>query len=73
MPSDGNLDLLRLDGQRQAAFGPDFQAGGDGVADVGEGFNAAISLADTTRNRRAFGDPNPVLIPIKGGDELHTE
>ena len=73
MPSDGNLDLLRLDGQRQAAFGPDFQAGGYGVADVGEGFNAAISLTDTTGNRRAFGDPNPVLISIKGGDEPHTE
>jgi len=57
MASDCDLDLLRLDGQRQAPFSPHFQTPGDGFANVGEGFIAGITLADTAWDRRAFGDP----------------
>jgi hypothetical protein len=64
--------LLRLDGQHQAAFGPDFQARGDRVADVDESSIAGFALADATGDGGAFGDPNTVLVPLKCGQELQA-
>lgn len=49
--------------QRQAAFGPNFQTGGDGFADIGDILLTGISLADAAWNGRAFGDLNAVFIP----------
>ena len=47
MALDGDLDLLRLDRQRQAALGPHFKASRDGFPDIGErlvaGFDGGCS------------------------------
>jgi hypothetical protein len=71
LASKGDFDLLRLDGQRQAALGPDFQTDGDRFADVGEGFVAGVTLTDTSGYGRALSDPNALFIALKCGDQLH--
>ena len=72
MASDSNFDLLGLDGEGHAALGADFQACGDGFADVADSFLTGVALADATGNGRAFGDPNAILVPVQRGHELHN-
>ena len=64
MPSDGDLNLLGLHGQRQASFGPDFQAGCDGFANIREGLFAGGPLTHAAGDGGALGDPNAILVAL---------
>jgi hypothetical protein len=47
---DGDFDLLNLDVKGHTSLGADFQASGDGVANIFEGFRARLALTDATWN-----------------------
>ena len=59
------------DGQRKAAFGPDFEAKFNGFADILERLRLGHALAHTTGDRRAFGDPRAGFVSVDGHGEFH--
>jgi hypothetical protein len=69
---DGDVDLLNLDCKGHTSLGADFQASGDGVANIFEGFRTRLALTDATWNRRAFHNPHSVLITIDRRHEFHV-
>ena len=66
-----DLDLLRLDRQRQAALGAHGEAFGDSILDIGQRLVSILALGDASWNCRARGDPDPVFFAINSYAELH--
>jgi hypothetical protein len=72
LASDGDLDLLSLNGQRQTAFRPHFQALSYSFSGIRPRLFTTRSLADTTGDRWTFSDPDAILITIQRGQKLHA-
>jgi hypothetical protein len=69
---DGDFDLLRFDGKRHAPFGADFKTGGNGFANVGQGFIPRGALAGASGDGRALGDPGAIFILGERGEKFHN-
>ena len=67
------LDLSDGDGQWHARGGPRFQAGLDGLADVGQGLVFGPALGDTAGYGRTLGDDHAGFIPIQAHEEFHHD
>ncbi len=61
---DCDFDLAPGHGQRHMEFGTDRQALPDGIDDIRFSLGVGLPLADTTRDRRAFGDERAVFVLI---------
>jgi hypothetical protein len=67
-----NFDVQSFEGERHAAFGPDFEAKRNRFLDVLHCFLARASLTHTTWNGGTFDDPHSVFVTIDHGWELHA-
>mgnify|MGYP001554293616 CR=1 FL=1 len=61
------------DGDREAAFGADFEAKFDGLADILERGGFGGALAHATGNGRALGNPRAGFIAVNGHGKLHGD
>jgi hypothetical protein len=61
---NNDFDLTGLDRQRHPAFVAHFKAKGDHFVDIAQSFLASFALADSTLNRRTFGDPYSVFVAV---------
>lgn len=68
---DCDFDLLRFDGQRQAAFGANLKAKRDCFFDVCQCLLARFPLADAAGDGGALGNPHAVFITVERRGEFH--
>jgi hypothetical protein len=72
-PFNFNLNLARRDSQGQAFFGSYCQAFSNGRMNVLLRLGFRLSLADATRDRRAFGDIHAIFILKYGYKKSHLD
>lgn len=72
MAASGNLDLHRVDGQRQPCITAGGEAACSSIADVCKRFLPGLALGDAAGDRRTFDDVPAILILIVGYNQLHT-
>ena len=63
--------IRRLNCERQAAFGADFEAERDGFLDVLERVRLGLALADAAGNGRTLGHPHSILVPVNRHRKFH--
>ena len=68
-----NLDRVQIHGQRKTSLLSYLEAFPDRFANVGDRFGFGLSLADASRDSRAFGDVYPVFVLVDGDVEFHSD